>query len=98
MHIEAFDLFYADHSFMFSLVGQHRWTRNIADGVNSSYIGLAIAVRYDDALVRLYAQPFKAKLLDVACDANGGDDLFNGDLLFGPLSLDGRRNGLTVLP
>src|ERR1700704_1110816 len=81
MRMQALDGLDANHAFMLGLVRQHRWPRDVADGVDAGYIGLAVTIDHDAAAVGLGAEFFKPEIFDVADHADGGNHPLEFDRL-----------------
>ena len=68
------------------LVRQHRRAGDVADGVDAGHVGAAEPVDDDGAALDLHAELLEAEILDVADDADGGDQALDGDRLLAALA------------
>ena len=66
---------------MLGLVREHGRPGDVADGIEAGDVGAADAVGDDEALLELDAQRLEAEPVDVADDADGGDQPLGGDAL-----------------
>ena len=64
--MQALDGLDAHHALVLGLVRQHRWSRDIADGVDARNIGFAQAVDHDNAAVDLDPEFLKPEVFGVA--------------------------------
>ena len=85
--MQALDRLDADDAFVLGLVRQHRRAGDVADGVDARHVGLADAVDDDAAAVGLHAELFQAEVLDIADDADRGDDAVDGERLRAALAV-----------
>ena len=74
MRIEPLDGLDADDALVLGLVGEHRRAGDIADGVDARHVGPVERIDHDRAALGLHAELFQAEILDVADDADRGDD------------------------
>src|ERR1700722_3373748 len=88
VRVQALDGFDADDALMLGLVRQHRRPRDVADGVNAGYVGLAIAVDHDAAAIGLDAELFHPEVFNIADHADGRNH---------PVDLDGLWLALAVV-
>ena len=81
MRIEPLDRLDADDAFVLGLVREQRRAGDVADGIDAGHVGLADAVDDDCAALGLHAERFQAEILDIADDADRGDDAVDGERL-----------------
>src|SRR6185437_10342515 len=97
VRIEALDRLDADDALVLGLVREHWRPGHVADSVDAGDIGLAVAVDDDAAALGLHAELLEAEILDVADDADGGDDALGRDLLGLAIRLDGGGDAVGLL-
>src|SRR3569833_2939705 len=97
MRVQAFDRLDADDALVLGLVRQHRRPGDVTDRIDARYVGFAEVVDLDDAALELYAELFEANVLDIADDADGGDDAIDGDLLAFVVGLNGGGDAVGLL-
>ena len=96
--MQALDRLDADHALVLGLVRQHRRAGDVADGVDARHVGACRAVDHDGAAVDLHAELFQAEVLDVADDADRGDDAVDGERLRAALAVvDGGGDAVGLL-
>src|SRR5262249_43058114 len=78
MRLEAFDCLDADDALVLGLVGEQRWTGNVADRVDAGDIRAIERIDRDRAAIGFHAQFFKAEIFDIAGHPNRGDDPLDG--------------------
>src|SRR6516165_7783448 len=92
MRMQALDGLDANHAFMLGLVRQKRRTGDIADGIESRYVGFAHAIDDDKAAVSFHTELFQAEVLDIANDADRRDDALDRQRLYAALAVGYRRS------
>src|SRR5215510_14366478 len=81
VRVEALDRLNANDAFMLGLVGKHRRTCDIADGIDAGNARPAELVDDDGASIRFYTDFLETKIFNVADDADGGDHALDGQRL-----------------
>src|SRR5580704_3714464 len=95
MRMQSLDRLDADDAFVLGLVRQERRAGDVADGIDAGRAGLADAVNDDGAALGFYAEFFQAEILDIADDADRGDDAIDGERLRAALAvIDGRGDAV----
>src|SRR3569832_226485 len=97
MRVETLDRIDADDALVLGLVREHRRAGDVADGVNAGHVRPAQAVGDDDAALGLHAKLLEAEILDIADDADGGDDAVYRDLLRLAVGFDRRGDAVRLL-
>src|ERR1700720_515691 len=92
MRMQALDGLDANHTFMLGFVRQKRRTGDIADGVESRYVGLAYPIDHDRTAVGFHAELFQAKALDIADDPDRRDHALDRERLRAALAVVDRRS------
>ncbi len=96
--MQPLDRLDADDAFVLGLVRKQRRPGDVADGINARHVGLAGAVDDDRAALGLHAELFQAEILDIADDADRGDDAVDGERLRAALAvIDGRGDAVGLL-
>ena len=71
MRVEALDRLNTDNAFMFGLVRKHRRAGDVPDGVNTGDTRPVELVDDDGSSIGFYADFLKAKIFNVADNADG---------------------------
>ena len=87
-----------DAALMLGLVGQHRRTGDVADGIDARHVGLAVTVDHDNAAIDFDAELFEAEILDIADHADRRNHPLELDRLRLLLAVvDGRDHAVALL-
>src|SRR6476646_2262283 len=97
MWLETLDRFDADNALVFGLVRKQRRPGYVADGVDARHTGAVERIDHDRPTLGFHADLFKAEILDVADNADGGDDTLDIDRLCPTFALDGRGDAIGLL-
>ena len=85
------DILNANHAFMAGFMRKPGRAGDVADGIHAGLAGLAKAIHDDMGAVDLHLGAFKADILDIADDADRGDDPVDRDFLRLAAGFDRRR-------
>src|SRR6516164_463761 len=91
MRMQALDGLDANHAFMFGFVRQKRRTGDIADRIESRYVGFAHPIDDDKAALGFHTELFQTEVLDIANDADRRDDALDRERLCAALAVIDRR-------
>src|SRR3954451_1170279 len=97
MRLEALDRFDADNALVFGLVRKQRRPRYVADGVDARHTGTVERIDHDGPPLGFHADLFKAEILDVADNADGGDDALDIERLCPTFALEDRGHAIGLL-
>src|SRR5262249_2863945 len=90
MRMQALDGLDTDHTLMLGFVRQQRRTGDIADRVNSRYVGFAQSTDDNTPGMGFHAELFQAEILDIADASNRRNDALDCERLRSALAvLDG---------
>ena len=91
------DGLHRDDRLMARLVGQPGRAGEVADGIDARLAGVAEGAGEHMRAVHLHLRALKAEILDIADDADGGDQAVGRDLLHLAIRLDDRSDAVRAL-
>ena len=95
--MQTLDRFDADNALVLGLVRKQRRPGDVADGVDARHTGAVERIDHDGPTLGFHADLFKAEILDVADNADGGDDALDIERLCPTFALESRGDAIGLL-